>query len=275
MLRKKLKKKWKVIIILSLLLMVLLVYSFFIATSGLIIKEYKVENSNLPNSFYGLKVVHFSDLYYSKSINEEELSNIVDKINLTNPDIVVFTGDLLDKDTVYTENIESIIVKYLSKIESTYGNYYVDGDNDKYNSSFANLMIESGFIDLNDYCEEIISKENESILLCGLDVEYSNLDFIDNIDYSYKILITHYPDYIEKINDYNFNLVLSGHSYNGQIKIPFMGGLIKRNHANDYYNDYYKINNADLYISGGLGTDNINIRFLNKPSFNLYRLVDK
>ncbi|HOO67948.1 MAG TPA: hypothetical protein PLC53_01105, partial [Bacilli bacterium] len=159
------------------------------------------------------------------------------------------------------------------------GNYYVDGDNDKYNSSFTNLMIESNFINLNDICEEIDSKENESILLCGLDTNYSNLDFIDegisNKDYSYKILVTHYPDYINEVLDYSFNLVLSGHSYNGQIKLPFVNGLIKRNHASKYYNEHYIVNNTNLYISGGLGTDNINIRFLNKPSFNLYRLVDK
>nr|HOO68089.1 metallophosphoesterase [Bacilli bacterium] len=123
MIKKKLKKKWKVTIVFIILLILLLVYSFFIATKGLIIKEYKVEDNNLPNSFYGLKIVHFSDLYFDKSINENELSNIIDKINLTKPDIVIFSGDLLDKDTVYTEDIENTIVEYLLKINSTYGNY--------------------------------------------------------------------------------------------------------------------------------------------------------
>ena len=39
-----------------------------------------------------------------------------------------------------------------------------------------------------------------------------------------------------------------------------------------YYEEYYKLNNTDLYVSSGIGTSNISFRLFNKPSFNLYRL---
>lgn len=278
MIKRKLKNKWKVILMIVLIITLLLVYSIFINTKGLLVKEYKVVNKNLPNSFYGLKIVHFSDLYYDKSINKKELSNIVNEINLTKPDIVIFTGDLIDKDTIYTEDIENDLIKYLSKINTEYGKYYVSGDNDKYKNSFDSLMTKSSFMSLDDTCDTITNKKNDSITLCGLDIGSSNGNFLDEIiseDSNYKIIAMHYPDYYNNIKKYNFNLVLGGHSYNGQIKLPFIKGIIRRSNAFNYYNDHYKINNNDMFISGGLGTDNLNLRLLNKPSFNLYRLVDK
>jgi len=272
MIRKKLKTKWKVIFVISFLFVTCLLYSIFIGSRGFNIKEYKVINKSLDNSFYGLKIVHFSDLYYGKIIEEKELSKIVNNINVTKPDIVVFSGDLIDKDTAYTSEIEEILIKYLLKIESTYGNYYVNGDNDK---SINKLMDSSNFIAINNICETITNKENKYIYLCGFDTKINNTDFIDELKNNYKILVMHYPDYYEKIKDYNFNLVLSGHSYNGQFRLPFINGILRKKNSKTYYNEYYKISNTDLYISNGLSTDNINLRTFNKPSFNLYRLVDK
>lgn len=276
MIKTKLKPIWKIIFFILSVVILLLLYSIFLGTRGLKIKEYKIINNNLPNSFYGLKIVQFSDLYYDKSINEEELINIVKNINLTKPDIVIFSGDLMDKDTIYTEDIENIIVNNLSNINSKYGKYYVSGDNDEYKNSFDLLMENSDFVSINNKCDNIVNNKNESILLCGLNTNNNDFSFLNDIeDFSYKIITMHYPDYYNKIKDYNFNLILSSHSYNGQISLPYIGGLILKSNAKKYNKEYYNVNNSDFYISGGLGTDNFNIRLLNKPSFNLYRLVDK
>ena len=78
-----------------------------------------------------------------------------------------------------------------------------------------------------------------------------------------------------KILKYNFNLIVSGHSHNGQVRLPVIGKIITPENAKKYYDPYYKIDNTHLYISGGIGNRTINLRFFNKPSFNLYRLVDK
>ena len=69
--------------------------------------------------------------------------------------------------------------------------------------------------------------------------------------------------------------MLAGHSLNGQIKLPFIGGIIKDKYGKKYYNEYYKLNNTDLYVSGGIGANKYKFRFNNKPSFNLYRLRNK
>ena len=62
---------------------------------------------------------------------------------------------------------------------------------------------------------------------------------------------------------------MSGQNLNGQIRIPYYGALI--NH-NEYTNEYYNLNDIDIFITGGIGTNNIPLRLFNHPSINFYRL---
>lgn len=274
----KLKLKWKIIFSIILIIVSLLLYMRFVSTSGIKIREYKIENKTLK-SFYGMKIVHFTDLHYGMSVNENKLSLLVDKINKIKPDIVVFTGDLVDRHTSITNEINKTLTKYLSNINTSYGKYYVKGNHDKVNKSYDSIMTNSNFKCLDDSYEIIYSKDNKSLFLSGVAVDSSlNNDTIENLNlnnYDYKIFLLHYPDEIDKITKYNFNLILSGHSHNGQVRLPGIGKIITPDNAKKYYDPYYKIDNTELYISGGIGNSTLNFRFFNKPSFNLYRLVDK
>ena len=93
-------------------------------------------------------------------------------------------------------------------------------------------------------------------------------------DINYKIILVHEPDYIDTITSKynNINLVLAGHSHNGQINIPYIKKLLLPEGSKKYYNNYYKVNNTNLYISSGLGESKINFRLFNKPSINFYRI---
>ena len=123
MIKKKLKLKWKIILTVILIITFLFLTMRFIGTKGIIIREYKV-TSKIPKSLYGIKIVHFTDLHYGMGVDDNKLKKLVNLINETKPDIVFFTGDLLDNKTKLTEDIEKILVNNLSKIKSTYGNYY-------------------------------------------------------------------------------------------------------------------------------------------------------
>lgn len=274
----KLKLKWKIIFSIILIIIILLFYMRFISTAGIVVREYKIENKKL-SSFYGMKIVHFTDLHYGMTVDEDKLSYLVDKINKTKPDIVLFTGDLVDRHTSVTNEISSIITKYLSSINTTYGKYYVKGNHDKVNKSYDTIMTNSNFKCLDESYEVIYSEDGKSLFLSGVAVDrYLNSDIVENINlnnYDYKIFMIHYPDEIDRILKYNFDLIVAGHSHNGQVRIPVVGKIITPNNAKKYYDPYYKIDNTHLYISGGIGNSTINLRFFNKPSFNLYRLVDK
>lgn len=257
---------------------IIVIYSRYVATSGLIIKEYTIENKDLPQSFNGFKIAHFSDFHYGRTTNIDVLKHLVKEINLLKPDIVVFTGDFIDKDIKVTDDETTNIINTLSNINSTYGNYYITGNHDIKFNRYDEMFNNANFSSLDDKFEIILSKKNESILISGTDYK-SNMEYLDTMQENeipnFKINIMHIPDRYDEISTYNYDLVLAGHSHNGQVIIPFYGAIYTPNGAKKYYKPHYKFENTDMLISSGVGTSGYNYRLFNRPSFNFYRLNSK
>ena len=280
--RKVKVRKWvKIIFILILIISSIVLYSRFIGTNGLIIKETAIVDSNLPKNFYGLKIVQISDIHYKVTTTKEELEKVVKEINLLKPDIVILTGDLFDSNIKYKKDDYADLIKLLSKIDSNIDKYAIKGEDDLKINKWEEVISESNFIDLNDKHELIYSNGIDPILLVGISSNYKKnhikktLESIYeeiNTKYKYSILLTHEPDVIDDIDYSKFNLILAGHTHGGQVKLPFVGGIIKDKYAKVYTNDYYELGNTKLYISSGIGTSKYKFRLLNTPSFNFYRL---
>lgn len=280
----KLKLWVKIILIIVFLLTLTIIYSRYMGTNGYRVNEYSIVNSNIPNNFYGFKIIQISDIHYKVTTSKNDLNKIVSEINLLKPDIVILNGDLFDKSISYTKDDYNNLIKLLSNIDSNISKYAIKGDNDINFKKWEEVIKESNFIDLNDTYELIYYNGIDPILLTGISSNIKDNHIkktINNInkeikeEYKYSILVLHEPDYIEKIDYSKFNLILSGHSINGQIKLPFIGGIIRPKGSKKYYDEYYKLNNTELYISSGIGTNKFKFRLNNKPSFNLFRLKNK
>ena len=276
------RKIYKVIIYVMIIIILIVLYARFIGTSFLKVKEYPIYSDSVPNDFDGIKIIHFSDLHYKRAITREKIDKIVDEINLIKPDIVVFTGDLIDKDSIILEDDIKYLKSTLSKINAKYAKYAVMGNHD-YNKieTVENIYNDAGFNYLNNSYDIIYGKNSGKIFISGISsVSYkqddmtSALEYLkDNKDIDYKIVLVHEPDFADSIiNEYSVDLILSGHSHNGQIRIPLVGALYTPENAKKYYDEYYSINNTDLYISSGIGVSKYNYRLFNHPSFNLYRI---
>lgn len=277
------KKFIRFLFILLLIILLLLIYCRYEGTKGLITKEYKIETNSIPSSFDGLKIIHFSDLHYLRVVDDNMLKKVVEEINLINPDIVIFTGDLIDKDYNINDEQKEKLITLLKSINSKYGKYTIIGNHDyiKDKEEIETIYNESNFILLQNTSDIIYSSQNEKIFIGGLDTySYDKADidkvmdyFKENDNIDYKIILVHEPDYIDTITSkYNVDLVLSGHSHNGQINIPFIKKYFLPYGSKKYYKNYYNVDNTDLYISSGIGESRINLRFLNKPSINFYRI---
>ena len=261
-------KLWvKLTILLILIICLLLFYAFYINNQGFKVKEIALYE-NIPEEYNGLKVVHFSDLNYGKKIHKKEFNKIIKKINLIEPDIVVFTGDLIYKEN--KDDLENLKI-LLTKIDYNIGKYYVSGDQD--DDITKEILNGSGFINLdNNY--NLIYLSSTPILISGITGEGnidSTLDYLNNNDI-FAILLTHKPNNLDKIDYSKFNLVLAGHTLGGYINIPYVGGLILTSDHYNYGKNYYKKDNTHIYISNGLGNEEYDFRILNKPSFNFYRI---
>lgn len=279
--RKRIIKKVSIIVGIVLLIISLFIcYMHFFGTKGLQVREYAIENEKIPESFHGFKIVHFTDLHYKTTIKKEELNSLVNKINELKPDIIVFTGDLVDKHVKLTSQDEQDLIDGLNKLNATTGLYTVKGNHDYYSDSFHKVFDQTDFKYLNNSYDLIYYKGLIPILITGINSDVENdMDIgkafsFNDIDNLYTITILHEPDSLDKIIQTNIvDLALAGHSHNGQVRLPFIGAIATVNGGKKYANEYYKVNDTDLYISGGIGTSGYELRFFNRPSINLYRLI--
>lgn len=277
----------KIILILTVIGIGFFSYTTYISTIKITIREYRIIDEKIPNHFNGLKIIQFSDLDYGSTIFEENIKKIKKMINERKPDIIIFTGDLVDNKYNISQKEKENLLKHLKEMNAKLGKYAVLGDNDK--DDEANMLNQSEFIILKNEFELIYNQNNMPILLIGLsslnnneqDITKSFQYFIqesNNTDI-YTISLVHEPDSaIEILEKYpNTNLILSGHSHNGYIRIPFANiPLLSKQGAKKYNQDFYQINNTKLFISGGLGTNNSSgIRLFCRPSINFYRLSNQ
>lgn len=272
------ENKSHIFIYILLIIGLIIIYSRYIATTGIQIKEYSVINNKIPKSFKGFKIVHFSDLKYGSTTDQKYLKKLVNKINELNPDIIIFTGDLITSNYKLTDNDKKSIIENLNKLDPKIDIYSIRGDND-INETYNSIITQTKIIEINNLNKLIYYKGDTPIMLIGLDDSINgnqSLDMAFNYEENnyYKILITHEPDTYEKIKDKKIDLFLAGHSLNGQVRLPFIGSVYTPTGAKKYYDSKYKIDNTEIYISNGLGTSKIPYRLNNRPSINLYRFYN-
>ena len=263
----------KVIFSIFIILILIFLYGKYIEPNNFKTKEYLLNSDNLPNSFKELKIIHFSDILYKNSYNKDKLNNIVDKINEENSDIVIFSGDLLDKEEKYNDSDYKYLKEILKKIEVNLYKYAVIGDNDKSHlEEYKDILYESDFKLLDNENTLLFYKDSTPINILGI-TNLKNIDelLVTDVPYKYSIAITHEPDNFKELSNYNINTILSGHSLGGIINLPYYGGIIKKDGAKTYINDTYKLNNSEVIISNGIGYEKTNFRLLNTPSINIYK----
>ena len=263
----------RILAVIFIILFSIFLYGKFIEVNNFKIKEYTIFNSNIPDTYKDLKIVHFSDILYEKNKDEAKLDKIVKEINNLDPDIIIFSGDLLKDDQKYTLDDYDFLKKKLTDLNANLYKFSVIGDNDElFIDEYKDIMDNSDFVLLNNENFLLFYKDITPINIVGI----NSLDNIEDllssdIAYNYSLFISHQPDYFPTLSNYNVNTILSGQSLGGVINIPFYGGIIKKRGAKTYINDYYKNGNTEIFISNGIGYENFDFRLFNTPSINVYR----
>lgn len=246
----------------------LYIYARYIEPNLLMVNRVSLKGSKVE---VPIKIVFFGDTHMGKFNNIEQLSQIVEKINSENPDLVIFTGDLIDSKAGYSVNSKMISWK-LSKIQATYGKFGVMGNHeyallDEFD--YKKLMNAGGFQVLtNDWLD--IPEIN--LRLLGLDDAYRGTPDLsltaDAFADTYNILLTHEPDIVDQMDLDNIQLILAGHTHGGQISIPFLTEKILPVNGRKYVKGLFKIgtaNHTNLFVTKGTGMTKLPFRFLNVP----------
>jgi predicted MPP superfamily phosphohydrolase len=281
---------YKIVILIILIGIACLAWARYISTRGLVIKEYPIKTNKLDEDYDGFKIVQFTDVHYGSTVGIEEIKKIVKRINDQNPDVVVFTGDLFESGIQISDENVLELTKELNNITASIQVFGVAGNHDYDNKHYWELFVENtNWKILTNTFEFVYSKSDKPIVFVGVD-DYWVGDPVykdayqwlnDNTKDYYTVLLLHEPDQVEHLNDftedtnYTFDIALAGHSHLGQVRLPFIGALWTPYGSKKYYDEHYVLDNKDLYISGGLGTSSLKLRFFNKPSINIYRFYTK
>ncbi len=257
------------------------------------VKNIEVDIPGLPQSFEGFKIVQISDLHLGTyGTDTTFVHDIVQKINCLQPDIVVFTGDLVNR-----RSRESLpFVTTLSKIRAKSGVYAIFGNHDygDYNDWVDEEMRINDVKQLSrnislmnwqllEDSTKWVYNEGDSIAIVGVGNisrppfrVYGDLSaaYHDYSDDNIKILLSHNPDHwtdeIKDKEDVNIQLTLSGHTHAMQFEVL---GLSP---ASLKYENWGKLSTdtigRKLYVNIGLGTEGVPFRIGATPEITLITL---
>lgn len=273
-------KKSKHKILFSLLTLIAIAFIALIANiiycyNTIVISNYELSANKLNTS---LRIALISDLHL-KEYGKDNI-DLVNKIKEQSPDIIILAGDF----TLRYSTDYSSLLKLLPQLNEIAPTYYSLGNHEIYlleDTDFEKDVRKTGvhlLINQSEYFE----KDGEKILIGGLktypffggytekntsEEKVYFKEFLKQEKDCYGILICHYPEYyMWKLSEYDIDLMLSGHTHGGLIRIPGIGGLVapEQGFFPKYDKGLYKSDTATMIITSGLSNSNFVPR-INNP----------
>ena len=276
------KKKHWILTFVFIVVILLVVYAWF-ENNTIVINKISYINDKIPIEFDGFVIAQVSDLHNKRFGKNQK--RLIEKLKSINPDIIVITGDIIDRRT-YNLDIALDFVREANDIAPM---YYVSGNHEAASGKY--LEIRNGLMQLGVSVmdNEILDIEkNDSIIkLIGIkdpiflrsDNLGENADFMEatkTFD-EFKILLSHRPELLDWYAVYNIDLVFTGHAHGGQINIPFIGPLFapQQGFFPEYVSGSYVFDNTTMIVSRGLGNSLLPLRINNKPEIVVVTLHNK
>ncbi len=174
-----------------------------------------------PPEWDGLSILHVSDLHFIETIEREHFERVIELGAGLNPDLVVFTGDLLDAQ----ECVEWLPTT-LGRLNAPLGCYFILGNHDWYLDADAirAKLAELGWTDVGSRCRTI-EHNGRPLAIAGLELPWmgEHPDFSGAPEDAFRLLLSHTPDHIHWARSQGIDLMLSGHNHGGQIVLPVVG----------------------------------------------------
>lgn len=273
---KKIPSKRSILILVFLIGLSFVFYSRFIEPKLIEVNRVTLSFASLPKSLNGVKIVQFSDLHLGNDFSLEKLEKIAAAINALKPDLIFFTGDLMDEPNKYKKI--HLIADILKLTKAPLGKFAVYGNHDHggYGTeNYRKIMSQANFHVLQNSFISITSSHISHFTIAGIDdLMLGKPDFSKTFNgiskNDFTILLSHMPDFIEKAPNDKVNFQVSGHSHGGQINLPLYGPINKKN---PYSQGLYEKNGIKLYVNRGLGTTRLPFRFFSLPELTLFTLT--
>jgi uncharacterized protein len=238
----------------------------------LTVENVEISLARLPKKLENFRLVHLSDIHHSPFTSLEHIARAVEIANDLKPDMFVLTGDYVSHETEYIQPVAEV----LGTLRSEFGTFACLGNHDHWTDAEAvtdsfrreniNVLINEGL-----RCEA----RDASFWLCGVDdymVGKTDLraalrgSFPDEM----KLLLAHNPVILRQAARFEVDLVLSGHTHGGQVKLRDEEKRILPRRK--LKNGLHRRKETQIYITRGIGTVVLPVRFGCPPEISVLEL---
>jgi predicted MPP superfamily phosphohydrolase len=222
-----------------------------------------------------IRLVQISDLHLS-TFNQYFI-DVVRQVTELKPDLIVLTGDYLEEQ----RNIRGVL-DFLKELDAPHGIYAVQGnweywsrlEGENLRRHFAGVGVK---LLINERTDIVIKRRALSVY--GLDYP-SSIDNLNRLQSNvaperFNLLLSHVPAFAHQKLDRNFNLILSGHTHGGQFRLPYLPPFYLPRYSGRFVAGFYPItqHRIPLYVSRGVGTSVLPMRFLCRPEIGLFEIA--
>ena len=251
--------------------------------------------SGLPAAFNGMKIVQVSDIHLDEFTEPIFLRHVVDRVNAIKPDLVLLTGDFVTA-TIHSRGVRKLTTTKSARVAAWQCGGILSGLNCK--ARYAVLgnhdfgvgpqevvaaLETNGISVLRNACTPI-ERAGARFWLAGLDDPLEGRpdpglaipESIRNVPNEPVILMCHGPDYADDLLSHPagpaVDMMLSGHSHGGQIRLPLVGAMVLPPYGRKYVEGWFRLGRLQLYVNRGIGTVGLPFRFNCPPELTIITL---
>lgn len=277
------RKKRIVLLVTGALLLCCLslaLWAFVIEPDSLVINNVVISLPRWPPAFAGLRIAVVSDLHVgSPHIDVGKLRQVVSTINGQNPDLILIAGDFVIQDVIGGQFVEpESIAENLKDLRARLGVFAVLGNHDWWYDG-ERVMRSLNRVGIRVLENDLVQlqQDGQSLWLIGLaDLWTQRPDIAGTLqkvsDDGPIIVFTHNPDIFPNLPS-RVILTVAGHTHGGQVNLPFLGRrIVPSNYKERYAIGHIQEAGHDLFVTPGIGTSMIPVRFRVPPEISMLTL---
>ncbi len=223
----------------------------------------------MPAVFDRLRVVQLSDIHHSLFISLPKVEWAVETANRLEADVVALTGDFVTFSPDYVRPVS----RALGKLKAPMGVFAVLGNHDyRVGADFIARELRRHGIQVLRNRHTALRRGHHKLWLAGVDDLWYSCDLARaarGIPAGPKILLCHNPLIISQAARYGFDLVLSGHTHGGQVRLP---GLKSFYRSARFWTGWDRLHHTQIYVNRGLGQVVVPFRLGCPPEIALFEL---